>query len=271
MKDILLIDFETTGTNPDMHDPAGHDPVQLAAIRLDGRTLEEKSTFVSLIRPERPENADEIAMKLHGIPMDVLMAAPQTRDVLFAFECTMFGAERALSTNPAVVAELSKEVAIAAQFARFDIGFLRLMYRRIGLDERRFGRDDLCTRVIAQFLNRTGALVTEDASPGLDAQRKALGLPAREGAHDALEDVRFTAEVLRLHIERARRTQVQVAEHQALLAFLMEKAPRLLAEFDRGRGAVVGTDRVSRVPHGLARLSDIMSDGPRLRRPPPHT
>lgn len=254
MRDIILIDLETTGFEAGVHDPAGQDPVQLAAIRLDGETLEETAAFVSRVRPERPENARASALEIHGLSLEELSQAPVTRDVLRGFESAMFGAERALSTDPDVLDQLKDEITLAGQYLHFDLAFLDLMYRRVGMHVRRLGRDELDTRVIARLLTRTGYLETEDGDISLDAQRDALGMRERTGAHDALEDVRMTADVLRAHESTLRSVLERARSYERLARFVRDAAPELMTEFERqGARPTPGQDAAVGLIEGMRR------------------
>ena len=64
---IILYDFETTGL-----DPALHDPVQVAAVALEPRTLTPLGHWSATMRPARPENASAKALEIHGLTLEHL-------------------------------------------------------------------------------------------------------------------------------------------------------------------------------------------------------
>lgn len=65
-KDIVFLDFETTGVNPHTCQPT-----ELAAVVIDGRKLEIKDKFTSLIKPELDE-AKCLAYNLTPLSEEVL-------------------------------------------------------------------------------------------------------------------------------------------------------------------------------------------------------
>lgn len=75
-KDILLIDFESTGL-----DPFVHDPTQLGAILLDKHTLREKGHFLSYIEADLSKASSE-ALVVSGITAEKLEGAPKSDEVI---------------------------------------------------------------------------------------------------------------------------------------------------------------------------------------------
>lgn len=83
--DIIFLDFETTGVNP-----LTCQPVQLAAVVIDGRKLEivEGSEFQTLILPEldeytcaakRLDPLTEGSIRVHGKTPEILSGAPNVK------------------------------------------------------------------------------------------------------------------------------------------------------------------------------------------------
>jgi len=68
---MCAIDFETTGL-----DPFYHDPIQFAAVPLDGnlQPMEGVTPFNRFIQPKNPDRATKDAMRVHGFSLDWLMA-----------------------------------------------------------------------------------------------------------------------------------------------------------------------------------------------------
>jgi len=80
-RDILLIDFQTTGINIEKDFP-----LQLAAVLLDKDNLLEKKSYSSYIRhPFSQENNDRIVQNL-GITKETWMASPNLKTVIAEFE-----------------------------------------------------------------------------------------------------------------------------------------------------------------------------------------
>jgi DNA polymerase III epsilon subunit-like protein len=62
-QDILLVDIEATGL-----DPQKNEIIQIAGVLLDKKTLAIKKDFNSYIRPTKWSNRDPEAMKVNKIP-----------------------------------------------------------------------------------------------------------------------------------------------------------------------------------------------------------
>ena len=169
-KDILLIDFEYTNADPSLAEPT-----QLAAILLDKETLEEKDSFVSLIKAEFKHPQQE-AIEVSGIDQARVASAPLPAEVISAF-----------------VAKFGYDVMLASWVEHGDRRMLHKMLREAGLDPMRYDYHflDLWPVAYVHLLKQgyEGGMHSEDMFA-------AYGLPVRE-KHDALEDCRLEAEVLR--------------------------------------------------------------------------
>jgi len=122
---LAFIDLETTGANP-VHDRI----TEIGVVEVDGDRV---STWSTLVNPERP--IPEFIQRLTGISNGMVAAAPS-------------------------FAEVAEELAgrlqgrlFVAHNARFDYGFIRNEYQRLG---QRFRADVLCTvrlsrRLFPQF------------------------------------------------------------------------------------------------------------------------
>lgn len=170
-KDILLIDFETTGL--DLNKAL---PIQLGAVLLDRESLEEKDHFLSFIKQDLTEMNPEAA-KIHGITEEKLKDAPSPKEVIEKF-LTQFGVEVYLASwnemlDHTMMAKLLNEVGkdiYEHDYHYIDVWSLAYFYMV------KQGRGDIIkSEPTFQF----------------------FGLPPRK-THDALEDCRHTAEVLRI-------------------------------------------------------------------------
>ena len=85
-KDILLIDFETTGL-----DLKKSLPIQLGAVLLDKQSLKEKDSFLSYIKQD-VSNMPKESFDVHGITQGILNSAPMEEDVIEIF-LSKFGTE----------------------------------------------------------------------------------------------------------------------------------------------------------------------------------
>lgn len=175
-KDILLIDIEATGI-----DIAKHEMIQLAAIRLDKKTLKEKAAFSSFIRPLRWKTRQPEAMAVNKITFDMVKGASLAKDVVKEFRA-MFPA---------------KDVILANYGGILDITFLRKTFEHAGLayeyDYHVFNLWGLCYAYLAKhgkFTNKK-----KFAGFGLEDFGRMFRLSSQ--THDALDDCRLEADVLR--------------------------------------------------------------------------
>ena len=170
-KDILLIDFEGTGI-----ELAKSEPTQLGAVLLDKVTLEEKDHFLSYIAIERPEDFTKEAVAISGITAEMIADAPSRTDVVDSF-IKQFGAE----------------VFLASWNSSFDQAMLSLLLKSVDKDLFFYDYHYLDIWPIAYTYlccRGRGDIIRSEATFNY------FGQTAR-GQHDALDDCRRTAEVLR--------------------------------------------------------------------------
>lgn len=88
-KTMIIYDFETTGVTPFVQEDGRwrlhHEPIQLAAIAVNTRTLTIQGEYCTFIRPIRPHLADPGALKIHGYTLDMLADKPHPKDVAAEF------------------------------------------------------------------------------------------------------------------------------------------------------------------------------------------
>jgi DNA polymerase III epsilon subunit-like protein len=172
---ILAFDFETTGLQ------AGtHEPIQLAALLLDAGTPEllELAALSVLIRPMRPEAASAEALAVHGFTLDQLEQAPHPE---LAFR--LLNQLARMAGGP---------VVLAAHNAEFDLKFLAAAEASYPLAIQRPSQAPFCTCVASRIHLEAHGL-TPDAKLGSVAGYYGI----RFTAHDALGDIRATAQILR--------------------------------------------------------------------------
>lgn len=170
-KDIVIIDFESS--HPDLEKTK---PLQFAAIRLDRVTLEEKQSFRTYIRIDLHDVTPQRLLDKGIDPAD-LEKAPTSREVAQAF-AEKFG----------------KDFLLSSWAANLDSTLFRRMMVDGGINPSEFDYHifDLWPVAYTYLLKQgyTGSLRSEPMF-------QELGLPPR-GAHDALEDCRHAAEVMRM-------------------------------------------------------------------------
>jgi DNA polymerase III epsilon subunit-like protein len=171
IKDILLIDFETTDIDPDKANP-----LQLAAVLLDKTTLEEKIAFSSFIKQDLT-GADPQALKVNGITQEQLASAPTQNEVINEF-----------------VKKFGTDVMLASWVQYLDCAMLYKMLKAADLDPSLYDYYhylDIWPLAYIYLVERgyQGGIHSDDMFKG-------FGMPHR-GTHDALEDCRFAAEIFR--------------------------------------------------------------------------
>lgn len=160
-KDILVIDFEGFRA-----------PKQIGAVLLDKDTLEEKESFVSYIHAQVLGNKSTKS----GITQEMLDDAPTQAEVAKLFH-EKFGTD----------------VLLASFVADLDVNHFQTILKAAGIEFSAYDYHvlDIWPIAYTHLLKQgyTGSPHSEDIF-------QAFGLPAR-GLHNALEDCRYAAEVLR--------------------------------------------------------------------------
>lgn len=156
-------------------DPFKALPIQLAAILLDRNDLSEKSTFTSYIKQDL-SSANPESLEVSGINETHLKDAPSQNEVLKQF-LDKFG------TN----------VLLCSYVELLDRRMLQKMLRDVGMSPIIYDHHYIDLWPVAYFY-----LLKQGYTGNINSDEMfaALGLPER-GKHDALEDCRFAANVLR--------------------------------------------------------------------------
>jgi DNA polymerase III epsilon subunit-like protein len=171
-----VFDVETTGI-----DPRVHQIVSIGALLLDRKTLEPVQSMSTLVRltPEAFAQASPRAMQIHGLKLDQLEVAPTPAEVVTQFLDT-FGAD----------------FYFCGWNICFDTQFLRALFDQAGRleDFDKFGYHKLDLWSLLETAWLGGQLQARPASLSI-----ACGLfgIARASVHDAMEDARVTALILR--------------------------------------------------------------------------
>ena len=182
-KDLLLIDTELSGLDVDRHEV-----LQLAAVLLDKKTLKEKKSFVSYVRPKKWNDRDLRSMQVNGITWEMVKSAPNLAQVIKKFNAVF----------PAKKVILSYYVGVA------DINFLQAAYKkaksRWPFDYHYFNIWGL----FFSFLAKHNLLSSKKdfAGFGLESLLKHFKIKIPLSMHDALTDCRMEAEVLRRVVKK---------------------------------------------------------------------
>lgn len=166
---LLVIDLETTGV-----DPTTDSILQIGGSLLAPDTLNEEASFETLVRPSSPISVE--SWRIHGLTADRLESAPPLLAAVAEFE-----------------AFAPQDVLLGGHNVAFDVAFLKAAYADQGLDYR-FDYHTIDVWSIAFFV--LGARGVGSGELSLDSLSELFGI-SRSHNHDALEDARLTAEILR--------------------------------------------------------------------------
>lgn len=176
-KDILIIDVEATGI-----DYQKNELIQLAGVLLDKKTLKEKKSFESFIKPVKWRNRDPEAMAVNKIEWSQLAKAPSLKTVITKFE-------KHFGTN----------VVLAPYGTIMDTAMLRIAYQKTGktykYDYHVFDVWPLCYTYMAKKKLLTNKKRFSGFSLNDIANHFKIKIPSNR--HTALADCRLEAEVLR--------------------------------------------------------------------------
>lgn len=164
---LLIIDVETTGT-----DPVRHACIEIGAVLLD-QHLQITKEFSTLVRPWPDAELDPEAIAVHGIHSDELRAAPTIGTAV---------------TNFSTFASLDTPPILAGWNVWFDVSFLRELYRR-AQKPWVFGHRFLDVQSIAAFCARFA--FRSQSSHIRDLLQESQ-------THRALGDALHTARILRM-------------------------------------------------------------------------
>lgn len=159
-KDILMLDFE--GRNK---------PVQIGAVLLDKETLEEKDSFVSYVH----QDMTTVQTK-SGITQEMLAGAPSQEEV-----------------GKALVEKFGTHFLIGSWVANMDTQHFRTLITAAGYtwDQFDFHVVDVWPAAYIHLVKKgyKGSIFSEEMFQAFSAKPRGL--------HDALEDARIAADVLR--------------------------------------------------------------------------
>ena len=196
--DLVFVDVETTGL-----DPARHELIEIAAVRVDAHTLEPLDHASVRVRPSRLGDADPRALEVNGY------SDAAWKDAV------------SLPTALRRVAPLLDGALVAGHNVGFDWAFLARGFERAGLplpdvDYHRLDTASLAWPLVA------GA---EIESLSLDAVCTALGLH-RPSPHRALADAMASLEVARRLRDRSlagRRVVSLVEDERPIVEALLDR------------------------------------------------
>ncbi len=171
-KDLLVIDFESMYSN----NSETNSPVQFACILLDKNTLQEKDAFSTFIKVDLSLISEDIKVKKSYTP-EKIDNAPEPKEVANMF-----------------LEKFGKDYLITSWAANLDLKMFEKLMNSVAVsfDEFDYHVFDLWPVAYIHLL-KSGYV----GSARSEEMFKAFDLPSRPTSHDALEDCRHAAEVLR--------------------------------------------------------------------------
>lgn len=194
-RDYIVFDFETGSRNPNKTQPT-----QLAALALDGRNLSLKGTFNSEIKPILDDDEaiaagfdpiEEGALKVTGKTREALAKAPTLKSVWKKF-CS-FVEQYNWKKDP-----FFNPIPVGYNITGFDLTIINRLCKEFGPWDATREQQKIFSKVYKVDLMDNVFLWTEGdpsvKSISMDSLRERMGLSS-ENAHDALQDVKDTANI----------------------------------------------------------------------------
>lgn len=193
---IAIFDTETYSLEVD-----NTEPVQVAAVILDGRTLAVKDTFESMMNVTRPENITDKALEVNGKTREEIFKAPHPKIVWQNFFNFMM--KHRVGTN-----QWGYPIAAGHNILGFDIPIVKRCMEEHGAKWPFHPRDALDTLPISWLWFENDAKVEKYS---LDYIKTHPYFPPMEGkGHDALVDCKYTAEILVRYMKLFRHFKTKV-------------------------------------------------------------
>jgi len=196
LRDIIVFDFETGSRNPHKTQPT-----QLAALCLDGRTLKLKDTFNSEIRPILN---DEEALRVGLDPLqdEALNKTRKTREALeFAPDLKTVWTKftQFVKKHNWKGSDWFNPIPSGFNIIGFDMVIIERLCKQYGPYDETKNKQKLFNPIYKIDLMDLIYVWTENdpdvKSISMDALRERLGI-STANAHDALQDVKDTANIL---------------------------------------------------------------------------
>jgi hypothetical protein len=194
-RDFIVFDFETGSRNP-----YKTQPTQIAALALDGRDLSVKGSFNSEIRPLLDDEEaiaagldpiEDGALKVTGKTREKLAEAPLLKSVWTKF--TKFVDQYNWKGEP-----FFNPIPVGYNIVGFDLIIVNRLCKEFGPWDKTKDNAKLFSKVYKVDLMDNVFMWTEGdpsvKSISMDSLREKMGLSS-ENAHDALQDVKDTANI----------------------------------------------------------------------------
>lgn len=194
-RDYICFDFETGSRNPHKTQPT-----QIAAIAIDGRNLSLKGAFNSEIQPIFDDEEaismgldpiENEALKITNKTKESLLTAPSLKSVWSKF--TKFVEQFNWKNDP-----FFNPIPVGYNIINFDMVIINRLCKQFGPWDKSRDQQKLFSRIYKVDVMDNVFLWTESdpeiKSISMDSMREKMGLSS-ENAHDALQDVKDTANI----------------------------------------------------------------------------
>ncbi len=194
-RDYIIFDFETGSRNPHKTQPT-----QIAAIALDGRSLNLKGTFNSEIKPILDDDKaiaagldpiQDEALRITGKTKEKLELAPSLKSVWNKF--TKFVDQYNWKGEP-----FFAPIPVGFNIIGFDMHIINRLCKEFGPWDTEREQQKLFSKVYKiDIMDNVFAWTESDPSIksiSMDSLRERMGL-SKENAHDALQDVKDSANI----------------------------------------------------------------------------
>ena len=195
-RDIIVFDFETGSRNP-----RKTQPTQLAALALDGRNFKLKGTFNSEIKPimndEKAIEAgldpvEDEALRITGKTRTQLHKAPSLKSVWSKFV-------KFVDQYNWKGTQWFAPIPAGFNIIGFDMVIINRLCEQYGPYDKERGQQKLFNKINKVDMMDNYYMWTEGdpsvKSRSMDAIRERMGM-SKENAHDALQDVKDTANLM---------------------------------------------------------------------------
>ena len=216
-KDIIVFDFETGSRNPHKTQP-----VQIAAVSIHGRklTIQTGGYFESLIRPELDDEKaiemgvdpiEDEALAVNGKTREELAKAPSAKTVWkkFANFVNKYNWKKTPYFAP---------IPAGYNIIGFDLPIVQRLCEQHGPVDKKTGKQTLFNKIHKIDMLDTVWMWMENnpdiKSLSMDSMRDLLGM-SKENAHDAMQDVKDTANLMIAFMKLHRRIAPKVKFEKA--------------------------------------------------------
>lgn len=195
-RDYIVFDFETGSRNPNKTQPT-----QIAALALDGRNFKLKGTFNSEIRPILDDDKaielgldplEDEALRITGKNREDLSKAPMPKTVWKKF-CNFVNQYNWKGT------QFFAPIAAGFNIIGFDMIIVNRLCKEYGPFDKDRQQHKLFNKIYKVDMMDNMFMWTEGdpsvKSISMDSLRDRMGL-SKENAHDALQDVKDTANIM---------------------------------------------------------------------------